>query len=300
MGRYSDQWDWFECDWCCVRGSWGRRPCLLRISRFQETLRVKRETCERVRMENAAKRNKMLPKVYRRAMIAAAEAAEAKGKEVPNSSIRTNTEVSVVGGLNKLDERTPVEVDNKTETDTGTEKVEMSVSPSGLKPTSNSKHYEAEVKKAQKRQAKACTGLKGVIDEGVSLAFDDGDVARIHAANRKAWPRGQVPIAADATAEDREIAELVRRGLIGPEDLRVSHDDFGDDVYPYTVRFVETRKKGRKRSNRPRQGVQVERLALLDAESDWWYLDDEVCAQLLTNGGADLMDGSEFWFMYVD
>jgi hypothetical protein len=140
-----------------------------------------------------------------------------------------------------------------------------------------------------------------MIDEGVSLASDDGGVARIHAANRKAWPRGQEPIAADATAEDREIAELVRRGFIGAEDLQVDHDDFGGDVCSYTVLFVEARKKGRKGNNHWRQGVQVAEPASLDAESDWWYLDDEAYAQLLSAGGAELVDWSEASsFVHVD
>lgn len=279
MGRYSEQWDWLECDWCRMRGGWERRPCLLRACQPAATMRAKREACEAVRMENAAKRNKTLPKVDRRAMMAAAAAAAAAGSNVgpgSNSSIRADTEVLIVGGASTLD---------GVETDTATDKLEASTPPTGSRSTSKSKQHEAEVKKAsQKRQTKACTSLKSVIDEGISLAFDDDDnVARIHAANRKAWPRGQVPIAADATIEDREIAELVRRGLIGPEGVGVNHDDSGDDVLQYAVRFVMEKKK---RRNRQRRGAQVGEGGPLDAESesDWLYLDD----------------GSELSFVYVD
>jgi hypothetical protein len=295
MGRYSDQYDWEECEWCRVRANWERRPCLLRMAQSPGTLRAKREYCERVRMENAAKRNKTLPKVFRRAMIAAAAEAEARDKG--DSNIRANTHVSASeGGLStQLGERTPVEVGGGTETE-----------PSPLPAASNSTpkpthHHKADAKKAQPRQAKSCIGPKDMVDEGVGLASDDGDVASIHTANRKAWPRGREPIAADATAEDREIAELVRRGFIGAEDLRVDHGDFEGEVCPYTVRFVEARKKGRKGNNRRGSGVQVAEPAPLDAESDWWYLDDEEYAQLLSDGGAELVDWSEASsFVHVD
>jgi hypothetical protein len=250
----------------------------------------KREACERVRMENAAKRNKTLPKVYRRVMAAA---AEAKAKEAPSSSVRTITEVSPVDGLDELD--MIVEVDSETET----EKVEVvSPLPAASKSTPKPGHYhEVTTKIAQqpKRQTKSCTGQKPIIDEGVSLASDeDGDVARLHAANRKAWPRGKEAIAADGTLEDREIAELVRRGFIGAEDLQVDHDDFGEDQWcPYTVRFMEPRKKGRRGDNRRQQEAQVVAPAPLDPESDWWYLDDKAYAQLLVDGGFELVDWSE-------
>ncbi|KAH6850505.1 hypothetical protein B0I37DRAFT_371795 [Chaetomium sp. MPI-CAGE-AT-0009] len=307
MGRYSDQWDWYECEWCRVRGNWNQRPCLSLHgtvkSRFQKTVRARRVECERVRMENAAKRNKTLPNVYRRAMRAAAAEAEAEAKhqEVPNWSIRANTEGSVVGRLSELGEGIPVE--------TGTEEAEESPLPVASKSTPKPKHdHEVDAKKGQQRQAKSCIGLKGTIDEGVGLASDDDDVARIYAANRKAWPRGQEPIAADATAEDKEIAELVRRGIIGVEDLRVDHDDIGGDVCLYTVRCVEARKKGRKGSkgtNSRQQGVRLAEPAPLCAESDWWCLDDEAYAQLLSDGGSELgcelVDWSEASsFVHVD
>ncbi|KAK3297227.1 uncharacterized protein B0H64DRAFT_391651 [Chaetomium fimeti] len=305
MGRYSDQWDWYECEWCRVRGSWTQRPCLRGLYRSKETLRAKWEACERVRMENAAKRNKTLSKAYRRAMMAAAKAED---KGVPDYlPIRPNTGVSIFDRLRKLhvDERTPAEVDS--ETDSGTEKAEASPLPAAAKSTPKPKQYhEVDAKKTQQRQAKSSTGPKRMIDEGVSLASDDdGDVARIHAANRKAWPRGQEPIAADATVEDREIAELLRRGLIAAEDLQVDHDGIDGDDYmcPYTVRFVEARKKGRKGNHRRRQEVQVAEPAPSYTESDWWYLEDEAYhAQLLSDGGsAELVEWSEASsFVYVD
>ncbi|KAK3896788.1 hypothetical protein C8A05DRAFT_20314 [Staphylotrichum tortipilum] len=248
--------------------------------------RAKREACERVRMENAAKRNKTLPRAVRRAMMAAA--AEAKAKEVP-----TDAEISVVDELRRLDERTPGEGGGVTDNaGTETEQVEVSPLPIRSKSASKSKHHH-EVDPKKERQAKSCTGLWDMIDEGISLASDDGDVARIHAANRKAWPRGQTPIAAHATAEDREIAELVCRGLISHEDLQVDHDNFEGDVCLYTVRVVEAPKKGRKGNNLRRQAVQIGEPVQWEAESDWWYLDDEAYARLLSDGGTDLVDWSE-------
>ncbi len=197
----------------------------------------------------------------------------------------------------KCDERTPVEVDSDTEymTDTTAEMGEAEVSPmpAGSMPTPKPKLHEVGAKKAHPRQAKSCAGPKDMINEGVGLASDDGDVARIHAANWKAWPRGQEPIAVDATAEDREIAELVRQGFIGVEDLQVDYDVFEEDVCPYTVRFVEARKKGRKGNDRRRQGAQGADPAPSDAETDWWYLDDEAYSQLLSDGEAELVDWSE-------
>ncbi len=217
-----------------------------------------------------------------------AAAAEAKNKEIP-----TSTGVSVIVELT----RTTVEVESETDTETKmdgeTEKAEVSPMPTVSKPTPNSKHHH-EVDTKKERQAKPFTGPKDTIDEGVSLAFDDGDVARIHAANRKAWPRGQEPIAADATVEDREIAELVRRGFIVNEGLRVNHDDFGEEeVCHYTVRFLEAREKGRKSNDRQRRGMQVAEVLPWDAESDWWYVDDEAYAQLLSDGGTEFVDWSE-------
>jgi len=128
------------------------------------------------------------------------------------------------------------------------------------------------------------------------MADDDGDdIARIHAANRRAWPRGQEPIAADATTEDWEVAELVRRGLIRGEGLCVDRgfdDGFEGDVCPYTVRVVETRKKGRNGSGR-RRADRVPEPATTVVESEWWYIDDEVCARLLSDEGSKLVDWSE-------
>ena len=256
--------------------------------------RARREACDRVRMENAAKRNKTLPRAVRRAMMAAM--AEAKAKEVP-----TDAEISVADELNRLDERTPVEGGGVTDNaGTETEQVEVSPLPIRSKSTSKSKHHhEADLKK--KRQAKSYTGSWDLIDEGIGLASDDGDVARIHAANRKAWPRGQNPIAAHATAEDREIAELVCRGLISHEDLQVEHDNFEGDVCLYTVRVVEAPKKGRKGKNLRRQAVQITEPVQREAESDWWYLDDEAYARLLNDGVTDLADWSDTSsFVYVN
>ncbi|EAQ91916.1 predicted protein [Chaetomium globosum CBS 148.51] len=301
MGRYykgsAEPWD--ECDWCLAKTGWSQRPCLYRT--FPEGLSsLRRKECEDVRTRNAAKRNKTLPKAHRRAMRAApAAAAEAKHKAIPNSTIRTNiTNALVVDGLSNLDERTPLEADGgkdtgteaRTEARTETEtKEEVCPLPAVSKPTPKLEHRHAnDPRKTQQRQPKSCTGLKGVIDEGVGLSSDDGDVARIHASNWKAWPRGQEPIAADATGEDKEVAELVRQGFIGVEELRVGRDDIGGDVCPCTVRFIEARKKGRRGDNCGRQGVQVVGHGPLHAEleSDWWYLDDEAYAQLLSDGGA--------------
>lgn len=275
-----------------------RRPCFSRRFRCIEELRAKREACERMRTDNAAKRDKTLLKAYRKAVRAAA--AESNDKEVLSSSICGNLiEVSVAGGLGELGGKTAGEVGGETDTGPGTgiKKAEVSPSPAASKSTPKPKHHhhhEVDAKKAQQqRQAKSCTGPEGMIDEGVSLASDGGDVARIHAANRKAWPRGQEPIAADTTAEEREVAELVRRGFIGVEDLRVDYDGFGGDECLYTVRFVEARKKGRKGNNRQRQGVQVAELAPFHAESDWWYLDDKAYTQLLSDGEAEWVDWSE-------
>ncbi len=237
-----------------------------------------------MRTGNAAKRSKALPKAVRRAVTAAA--AEAK------KEILTNTEISAVEELNRLDESTSVEVED--ETDAGTEKAEVSPLPAGSESTSTNSKHQHENNAKKERQAKPCTGPKTLINEGVGLASDDGDVARIHAANRKAWPRGQEPIAADATAEDREIAELVRWGIIGNEELQVNHDDFDEEeVCPYTLRFLEARKKGRKESNRRRQGIQDAEPIPWDTESDWWYLDDEAYARLLSDEGTELVDWSE-------
>ncbi|KAH6649367.1 hypothetical protein F5144DRAFT_634638 [Chaetomium tenue] len=258
MGRYyRDQYDWYECDWCRTRPGWSRRPCLVRTFVAKGLLRAKREECENVRMENAAKRNKTLPKVYRRAVkVAATEADEAKDEAI----------------LNSRDARG---ADDGTDTKEG-----MSPLPAASKQTPRPEHHQGnDSKKGQQRQPKSCTGLKGMIEEGVSLASDGGDVARIHASNWKAWPRGQEPIAADETGEDKEVAELVRQGFIGVEGLRVDRDDIGWGVCPYTVRFVETREKGRKGGSRGRQGVQLVGPGPLHAklESDWWYLGDEAC-----------------------
>jgi hypothetical protein len=266
----------------------------------KKLLREKRQKCESVRMENAAKRNKTLPRVYRRAITAAAAAAEAKDEAIPNSSIRTNiTGISLIDGLGDLHE-----VDGETRAGMETERVDASPAASKSTPTGPrlKYHHEMNATMAQ-RQAKSCTGPKAFIDEGVSLASDDGDFARIHAANRKAWPRGQEPIAADATIEDREIAELLRRGVIGAQELRVDHDEVDGHVCPYTVRFVAARKKGRKGNNDRRQGGEVAEPPLLHPEpaSDWWYLDDEVYAQLLSDGGAEFVDWSETSsFVHVD
>jgi hypothetical protein len=246
-------------------------------------------------MVNAAKRKKTLPKVYRRATRVAAAAAvvEAKDEAIPNSSIRTNiTGISVIDGLGDLHE-----VDGKTCAGMEAEREDAWPSASKSTPTSPrvKHHHKMNATTAQQRQAKSCTRPRAFIDEGVSLASDDGDFARIHAANRKAWPRGQEPIAADATIEDRDIAELLRQGIIGAQELQVDHDDIDGDVCLYTVRFVEVRKKGRKGNNGRRQGVQVAEPPSLyaESESDWWYLDDESYAQLLDDGGTELVDWSE-------
>ena len=279
MGRYSDQDYFFECEWCRERGSWNKRPCLIRYEPSRGMLQE--VVFDAVRMQNAAKRIKTLPKAHRRAMRAAAAAAAAASADFhrePESN-RVDTEVSDVGG--------PSTLAGGIEIDTATVKLDTLTPPAGPRSTSAAKQHEAEAKKAsQKRQTKACTNVKSVVDEGISLAFDDdADVARIHAANRRGWPRGQAPIAADATIDDREIAELVSRGLIGPEGFAVNHDDAEDHVLQYTVRLVEDKKK---RRNRQRRGAQVGEGGSLGAESesDWLYLDDE--------------SGSEMSFVYVD
>jgi hypothetical protein len=250
--------------------------------------------------EKAAERNKKTPlrkaSKTRRAMRAAA----AKAKEEVENRRRTNSLASDVDGLSQFDEEMPVEVYREMG---GRMAMEPETSPVGSVSTSKSKqHHDAGAKQAQ-RQAKSSTGPKCVIDEGVGLASDDGDFARIHAANRRAWPRGQEPIAADATAEDREIAELVRLGVIGAEGLQVDHDDHEGDMCLYTVRFVEARKKGGKGNDRRQRGVHVHvaEPTPWDAESDWWYLDDEAYAQLLSDGGTELLEWSEASsFVHVD
>ncbi|KAK0665756.1 hypothetical protein QBC41DRAFT_327351 [Cercophora samala] len=306
-------WDWFECDWCMAHLNWVGRPCYRRRFTCAASRRQYKKCCELVRAENAAKRTKTLPKAYRRAIMAAAAAAAAAAATPTenqdsngtlNTSLEGNTEVAVVDEVNKLEESTPPEADTtttETETETGREKGEVSALPATSKARSKPKHYEVDVKKPrQQRQAKSTTGPKSMIDEGVSLAFDDDDVASIHAANRKAWPRGQMPIAADATAEDWEIAELVRRGLIGPENLQTNYEGFEDEACMYTVRFVDTMKKGRKRKGCHRQGVRVEDLVALDSQSEWSYLDDEVYAQFLNDRETgSLGDWSELSFVCV-
>ncbi len=296
--------------------------------------RAKREACERVRMENAEKRNKTLPRAVRRARAAE---AEARAKEVPTDATgaeilwhpvceprekpcslpswlvgffplpqhhNTVRHISIPCAsprISVLDERTPAEGGGVTD-NAGPETEQDEVSPLPVRSESTAKpkhHHEVDPKK--ERQAKSSTGPRDMIDEGISLASDDGDIARIHAANRRAWPRGQEPIAAHATAEDREIAELVCRGLISPEDLQVDHDNFEGDACLYTVRVVEARKKGRKGKNLRRQAVQVAEPVQWEEESDWWYLDHEAYARLLSDGGTDLVDWSETSsFVYVD
>ncbi|KAK4222848.1 hypothetical protein QBC38DRAFT_488901 [Podospora fimiseda] len=283
MGRpcYSDHYDWYECNWCRQRPSWNRRPCLLALDRVPGLLHSNREWWNSVRMENAAARNKTLPKIYRRAMrvAAAAAAAEAKDDDVLSNS-------SICGNADDTEEM-ETETDKNMGTETAVEKKASSTRPTS---TESKKDHEPPKKESQKRQSKAITAIKSMIDEGVNLAFDhDGnDIAIIHAANRKAWPRGQEPIAANATVEDRDIAELVQMGLIGIEGLGVNHDDFGDEVCQYTVRLVVKKKKGRRNRQRREAGAESE-------SSDRSYLHDGKCEE-----EPDFRDGSELSFVYVD
>jgi hypothetical protein len=305
MSRYktSDRPQYYECEWCHAsnnwRGHWRGSPYRRReCQRFRLFVR---DWCERVLMpEKAAERNKKTPLKKASKTRRAMRAAAAKAKEEVKNRRRTNSLVSDFDELSQFDGRMPAEVYREMgawlemETEAGTEK-------DGVSPKSKHHYGLGDATTAQQRQAKSCTGPKSTIDEGVSLASDDDDFARIHAANRKAWPRGQQPIAADATAEDREIAELVRRGFIGAEHLQVDHDGFGEGECLYTVRFVEARKKGRKGNNHRRHGVQVAEPTLWDAESDWWYLDDEAYARLLSDGGTEFLDWSEASsFVHVD
>ncbi|VBB73721.1 Putative protein of unknown function [Podospora comata] len=290
-GRDTYPWDRYECDWCMMRLNWDGRPCYVRQFHHPRSRSHLKEYWESVRAENAAKRNKTLPRACRRAMMAAAAAATAIENEDSNEG-------------DKPDQSTPVEEADATttQTKTATEELDAPALPAGSEVTSKPRHHQDEVKKpSQKRQPKAITGPKSIIDEGVTLAFDDDDdVARIHAANRKAWPRGPMPIAADATVEDWEVAELVRQGLIGPEDLQVNYRGFGDEACLYTIQVVDTMKKGRRGKGRQRQGVHVKDLAALDAESEWSHLDDEVYAQFLSDEESSLADWSELSFVCVD
>jgi hypothetical protein len=269
-------------------------------------------------MGNAALRNTSLPKVYRRVMAMAIANANANGADADSSLC------PVVEGDESVDRETEAwsEAEAEARSDAESESREPETKKSGvsgpppsttcvLKPTpgltrrQQSRNNSAEdVKKPSQRQSKACTGPipKDIVDEGIGSALsDDDDIVRIHAANRKAWPRGQEPISAHATVENREIAELVRRGLIGVEPLQVDHDVF-DEIQggscSYTLRFVEAHpwrrgKKGKKGTGKgvPQKGGAVENA--WDAESDWWYLDDEAYSRLLSDGGTELLEWSE-------
>lgn len=251
-------------------------------------------------MENAAQRyNKRLSKVYKRAMAMSMATATAPAAD---SSLCTMVDEDDRPRLEDIEESETEGSDTETERVTEIAKVSAPAAPKPILPKPTHDELDDGTTKPYQRQTKACTGPipRDILDEGVSLAFsndDYNDFARIHAANRRAWPRGQEPISAQATVEDKEIAELVRRGLIGAGDLQVDHDhfdDLGEDVLPYTVRFVEAGgrgKKGRKGGRRP----QVEEAAKheWEMESDWWYLDDEAYAQLLSDGGTELLDWSE-------
>ncbi|KAK4208472.1 hypothetical protein QBC37DRAFT_70864 [Rhypophila decipiens] len=286
--------DCSECDWCHRKYKWPCRPCLTRGWRCRGNSTM-RTAYERARMENEAlRRSKTMPRALRRAAkIAAAESSnnvdhgrdhhDEDDSEAPRNDRETPAE-------EEINSDTPITQPNSTPT-----------------PSKQDNKTFQVTKIQQQRQSKACTGHKDAIYEGVSLALDeDEDVARILAANRKAWPRGQAPIAVNATPEDKEIAELIRTGLLAREELAVNHwddDTASEDFCPYTVRIVEAgRKSGRKRNSRSREGPghAVEQAPLEEADSDWWHLDEEVLAQLLSDGAFDLKDGSEFSFVYVD
>jgi len=282
-------------------------------------------------MDMAAVRHKrLISKAFRRAACMAStnmndDAAAAAGGD-STSSVCTVVDENDVARLEDLEDMEKENDTSGSDTETETEKKKETESSRPAhpvlvpKPTGfdacgyfhpdfhpcldldDEENDEEKTKPRQRRQTKACTGLipRDILDEGVSLAFSDeeDDFARIHAANRKAWPRGQEPISARATVEDREIAELVRMGLIGAEDLQVDHgrfDGLGENVLPYTVRFVEAKGRGKKGKSRGSRRMQAEGAVNQnwEAESDWWYLDDEAYAQLLSDGGTELLDWSE-------
>jgi len=315
MGKkVSDQWDFYECDWCRCRVTWQNRPCIRSRVRDYNIgfIRGKREYHQSIRMENAAKRNKSLPKVYRKATALAL--ANSTGS-VADSSLCIVVESDELDRDIEALSDTEAEAGSDTETETPKDQAPLSCAGASkpaacLTRRQKSAHENSEdTKKPSLREAKACTGPIPqdipVVNERANLTLSDAndDIAKIHDANRKAWPRGQEPISARATIEDREIAELVRRGLIGSEPLQVDHcvfDDAREEACPYTVRYVEERrgKKRAGRNQRQEHGV-VEHAG--DTESDWWYLDDEAYARVLSDGGTELLDWSETSsFVHVD
>ncbi|KAM7187795.1 hypothetical protein V8F33_011010 [Rhypophila sp. PSN 637] len=312
-GRNRGPWydpDWYECVWCQRKYKWSGRPCLRRGLRSGNS--TKKAACDEVRTENAARRkSKTMPRALRRAARIAA-ATTVSAAEASNCKAHGQDHLDRADSDDPRNDRgTPVEEkkNSKSQTTSTTVSIDSPITKSNSTLT-QSKHdgKTFEVTKIQQqRQSKACTGHKDAIHEGFSLALDeDEDVATILAANRKAWPRGQAPIAVNATQEDREIVELIRNGLLAREELGVNHWDdemATEDFCPYTVRIVDAgRNKGRKRNSRSREGpgYAVEQAPLEDADSDWWHLDEDVLAQLVSDGAFDLKDGSEFSFVYVD
>ncbi|KAM7211103.1 hypothetical protein V8F06_013523 [Rhypophila decipiens] len=302
-GRNRGPWydpDWYECVWCQRKYKWSGRPCLRRGLRRGNS--TNRAAFDEVRMENAARRkSKTMPRALRRAARIAAAAATVAATEAGNGEAQGPDHLCKDGSdAPQNDGGTPVEEEINTDSPI--------TQPNSTPPQSKHKNETFEVQKLQQqRQSKACTGHKDAIYEGFNLALDeDEDVAIILAANRKAWPRGQASIAVNATPEDKEIAELIRTGLLAREELGVNHWDdemATQDFYPYTVRIVDAeRNKDRKRNSRSREGpgYAVEQAPSEEADSDWWHLDDEVFAQLLSDGAFDVKDESEFSFVHVD
>ncbi|KAK3370797.1 hypothetical protein B0T24DRAFT_300145 [Lasiosphaeria ovina] len=131
-----------------------------------------------------------------------------------------------------------------------------------------------------KRLPKALAGPRGAIAEGQKLACD-ASALPVTAA----WPRGVAlqATASGATGEDKEVADLIRMGVIR------RGDGDGEDIAmncipapetPYTLRVVSGRRRGR------RQKAQD-----LQLGADWWTPDDE--SVLWDDGGWVSRLGSE-------
>lgn len=280
---------------------------------------IKREECDRVRSENAAKRrNKSMPKAYRRmARITAAEADAGAEDAADGEDSRGGTDQELKSSITPAidtsaspDAVATPEDGSKAKVGAVTEKAQVRMTASACWAELTEANLQGTLEgddvwsTKQQRQPKACTGLKPLIDEGITLAFDDDrDVATINAANRKAWPRGRSRVGTSATVEDRELAELVRIGLLTPEELVVDHwDDIGE-FCPYTVRFGDPKRKGAGTTCKgfPDCGADVPPPASIEEhEVDWTCLGDEAYAQLLQDGWLDSNDGSELSYVFID
>ncbi|KAK0705948.1 hypothetical protein B0T26DRAFT_755508 [Lasiosphaeria miniovina] len=128
-----------------------------------------------------------------------------------------------------------------------------------------------------KRLPKALAGPRGAIAEGQKLACD-ASALPVAAA----WPRALQPVANGVTSEDKEVADLIRMGVIRRGDG--DGEDIGMNCIPapetpYTLRVVSGRRKGRRKA----QDLQL--------GADWWTPDDE--SVLWDDGGWVSRLGSE-------